>query len=59
MNSTTNHRYISLTETDHCNFKPSKNIQFEKDIHFFPPIFEKICKKINIQKSYFGRIESC
>ena len=26
-----NHRYISLTETDHCYPKLSKDIQFEKN----------------------------
>ena len=48
-----NHRYISLTETDRCGSELSGNIQFEKEnIHFFS-VLPKICKKIKVQKLYF------
>ena len=43
----TNHRH----RTDHCNFKFSKNIHFEKNRHsIIFLIFQKICKKIKAER---------
>ena len=36
--------HISLTETSHCKFQISKNIQFEKNNHFFQ-YFRKFTRK--------------
>ena len=38
--------------------KLCKSFQFEKDIHLYFSIFQKICRKIKVQRSYFGKIAS-
>ena len=50
----TNQRDIWLTGTDHFISKLSKNVQFKKDIHLFFSIFQKICNKAKVQRSYYG-----
>ena len=57
-NSKNRHRYFSLIGFDHCHSKLCKNFQFEKDIHLYFSIFQKICRKIKVQRSYFGKIAS-
>ena len=44
----TNYRHISLTGTDHCNSKLSKNTQFKKGKLLPFLIFKKIYKKIKV-----------
>ena len=57
-NSKNRYRYFSLIGFDHCNSKLCKNFQFEKDIHLYFSIFQKICRNIKVQRSYFGKIAS-
>ena len=51
-------RYFSIIGTDHCNSKLCENFQFEKDIHLYFSIFQKICRKIQVRRSYFGKTAS-
>ena len=53
---TTSHKYISLTGPDRCNSTFSENIHFEKYIFLSLSIFQKICKKIKVKRTYSGRI---
>ena len=50
MNSkNTNHRHISLTGTDHCDFRLSEKLKFERKPFFNIP--ENLQKK----RSYYGK----
>ena len=47
-----NHQHNSLTGTDHCYSKLSKDTQYEKNDHSVFLTLQKICRKIN-EKTIF------
>ena len=53
----TNHRLVSLTGTNHSNSTLSRNIQFEKDVHFFFNTSENLLKNQSV-KVLFWRIST-
>ena len=51
----TYHMGISLTGTDHCRYKLSQSIQFEKTLLIFQ-YFKKSARKTKAHRTYFGGI---